>query len=72
MVHALVIAVMGVAFRQTLAGDVFTNGLAGAETLQHALAFSNIVFAGAIAVWLANTLSSILRAAATCWRRRSR
>ena len=31
------------------------------ETLEHALAYSNIVFAGAITVWLANTLSSVLR-----------
>ena len=31
------------------------------ETLAQALAYSNIVFAGAIVVWLANTLSSVLR-----------
>ena len=31
------------------------------ETLEHALAYSDIVFSGAIAVWLANTLSSVLR-----------
>ena len=31
------------------------------ETLGHALRYSNIVFGGAIAVWIANTLSSVLR-----------
>jgi Na+-driven multidrug efflux pump len=31
------------------------------ETLDHALRYSNIVFGGAITVWIANTLSSVLR-----------
>ena len=31
------------------------------ETLEHALRYSSIVFGGAIVVWIANTLSSVLR-----------
>jgi Na+-driven multidrug efflux pump len=65
VVHALVIAAaMGTAF--TLLVLVFGRSLYGllggaSDTLAQALAYSNIVFAGAIVVWLANTLSSVLR-----------
>jgi len=31
------------------------------DTLANALAYSNVVFAGAVVVWIANTLSSVLR-----------
>src|SRR4030095_6756150 len=31
------------------------------ETLDHAVTYSSIIFGGAITVWLANTLSSVLR-----------
>jgi Na+-driven multidrug efflux pump len=55
---------MGTAF--TLLVLVFGRSLYGllggaSDTLAQALAYSNIVFAGAIVVWLANTLSSVLR-----------
>jgi len=65
VVHALVIAsAMGIAF--TLAILFFGRrmyGLLGGtgEILEHALAYSNMLFAGAIVVWIANTLSSVLR-----------
>jgi MATE family, multidrug efflux pump len=65
VIHALVIAtVMGVTFSAVLLffGNAFYQLLGGKdETLRSALAYSDIVFAGAIAVWLANTLSSVLR-----------
>jgi putative MATE family efflux protein len=63
--HALVIAAaMGVAFTiLVLPFGPFLYALLGGrgETLSHALAYSNIVFAGALTVWMANTLSSVLR-----------
>ena len=65
VVHALVIAVaMGAAF--TLLILLFGRGiydLLGGEaaTLRYALEYSNVLFAGAVIVWLANTLSSVLR-----------
>jgi putative MATE family efflux protein len=65
VVHALVIALgMGAAF--TLLVLIFGSSLyrllgGEGQTLQHALRYSHIVFGGAIAVWLANTLSSVLR-----------
>jgi len=65
VVHALVIAsAMGVAF--TLAILFFGRSMYGllggaGEILGHALAYSNTLFAGAIVVWIANTLSSVLR-----------
>jgi putative MATE family efflux protein len=65
VVHALIIAAaMAAAFTGLLL--VFARPLyhllgGQGESLANALAYSNIVFAGAIAVWLANTLSSILR-----------
>jgi putative MATE family efflux protein len=63
--HALVIAAaMGVAFTILVLtlGPLLYRLLGGrGEILSHALAYSNIVFAGALTVWLANTLSSVLR-----------
>ena len=65
VVHALVIAVaMGVGFTALilLLGESIYHLLGGrGETLGNALRYSNIVFGGAIAVWIANTLSSVLR-----------
>lgn len=65
VVHALVIAAaMGAGF--TLLVLLFGRSLyallgGSSETMAQALAYSNVVFAGAIVVWLANTLSSVLR-----------
>ena len=65
VVHALVIAAgMATAFTLLLLllGAAIYRLLGGSgEVLDHATAYSNIVFAGAITVWLANTLSSVLR-----------
>jgi len=65
VVHALAIAAaMGAAFTLLvlLFGRALYALLGGqGETLAQALAYSNIVFAGAIVVWAANTLSSVLR-----------
>ena len=65
VVHALVIAcAMGAAFTVLLLllGPAIYALLGGkSETLENAVRYSNIVFGGAIAVWLANTLSSVLR-----------
>jgi putative MATE family efflux protein len=65
VVHALVIAAaMGAAFTILilLLGESIYELLGGrGETLAHALRYSSIVFGGAIAVWIANTLSSVLR-----------
>jgi len=65
VVHALVIAAaMGMAFTLLvlLSGPTIYRLLGGeGETLQHAIRYSNMVFSGAIAVWIANTLSSVLR-----------
>jgi putative MATE family efflux protein len=65
VVHALVIAAgMGAAF--TLLVLLFGPGvyalLGGKdETLENAIRYSNVVFAGAITIWMANTLSSVVR-----------
>ncbi|MDX1376049.1 MAG: MATE family efflux transporter [Burkholderiales bacterium] len=63
--HGLVIAlVLGLAFTALLlgAGAALYRLLGGrADALAQALAYSNIVFSGAIAVWVANTLASVLR-----------
>ena len=63
--HALVIAVSGgLAFTALLLGigDALYALLGGkGETLSQALAYSQVLFAGAIGVWLANTLASVLR-----------
>jgi putative MATE family efflux protein len=65
VVHALVIAAgMGIAFTLLvlLLGKSLYALLGGSgEVLGHALAYSNVLFAGAIVVWVANTLSSVLR-----------
>jgi MATE family, multidrug efflux pump len=65
VVHALVIAAaMSAAFTLLILvfGPAMYRLLGGeAETLDNALGYSNVVFAGAITVWLANTLSSVLR-----------
>src|SRR5689334_6028848 len=65
VVHALVIA-LGMAGAFTVLLVVFAKPLyrllgGEGETLASALAYSDIVFAGALTVWLANTLSSLLR-----------
>jgi putative MATE family efflux protein len=63
--HALVIAAaMGAGFTVLvlLLGPVLYRLLGGEdESLRNALAYSNIIFGGAITVWIANTLSSVLR-----------
>jgi putative MATE family efflux protein len=65
VLHALVIAAgMGCAF--TLLILLFGRHIyrllgGGDEILAQALAYSDVIFAGAIVVWLANTLSSVLR-----------
>ena len=65
VIHALVIALaMGAAFSALLLslGEGLYLLLGGSgDVIKHALAYSDIVFSGAIAVWLANTLSSVLR-----------
>jgi len=65
VVHALVIAIaMGTAFTALVLalGPAIYRLLGGdPATLGHALAYSNMLFAGAVVVWLANTLSSVLR-----------
>lgn len=65
VVHALVIA-LGMAAAFTLLLLLFASPLyrllgGKGDTLAQALAYSNVVFAGALAVWLANTLASVLR-----------
>lgn len=65
VVHALVIAaLMGMTFTVlvvALGKPIYTLLGGTDDTLAQALSYSNIVFAGALAVWVANTLSSILR-----------
>jgi MATE family, multidrug efflux pump len=65
VIHALIIAAgMAAAFTVLLLGLARPlYRLLGGEgdSLANALAYSNIIFAGAITVWLANTLSSVLR-----------
>jgi len=65
VVHALVIAAaMGVAFTAfvLLLGPGIYRLLGGqGESLRAALDYSNVLFAGAIVIWAANTLSSVLR-----------
>ena len=65
VVHALVIAaLMGAAFSVLVLalGPAIYALLGGRdETLANATRYSTVVFAGAITVWMANTLSSVLR-----------
>jgi putative MATE family efflux protein len=65
LVHALCIAgCMGAAFTLLLLvlGPAIYRFLGGGdETLDNAIRYSDVVFAGAITVWIANTLSSVLR-----------
>jgi putative MATE family efflux protein len=65
VVHALVIAAaMGVVFTAfvLLLGPGIYRLLGGqGESLRAALDYSNVLFAGAIVIWAANTLSSVLR-----------
>jgi putative MATE family efflux protein len=67
VVHALAIAAcMGLAFSVVLLalGQAIYKLLGGkGEALAEALRYSNVLFAGAILVWLANTLASVLRGA---------
>jgi len=65
VVHALVIAA-GMAASFTilvlLFGPAMYRVLGGqGESLENAVRYGNVVFAGAITVWIANTLSSVLR-----------
>ena len=64
-VHALLIGVaMGFAFTliALLLGPAIYRALGGkGAALTAALAYSNVLFAGAVLTWLANTLASILR-----------
>jgi len=63
--HALVIAAaMGAAFTLLIVpfGGLLYSLLGGeGESLRNALTYSSIIFGGAITVWAANTLSSVLR-----------
>jgi putative MATE family efflux protein len=65
VVHAMVIAAaMGAAFTLLvlLFGPSMYSLLGGRdESLRAALEYSNVLFAGAIVVWAANTLSSVIR-----------
>jgi putative MATE family efflux protein len=65
VLHALVIAtVMGTAFTGALllGGPALYRAMGGTgQALAAALAYSDIVFAGAIAVWVFNTLASVVR-----------
>jgi putative MATE family efflux protein len=65
VVHSLVIAAgMGLAFTVLvlLFGRRLYALLGGSgEVLDHALVYSSVLFSGAIVVWIANTLSSVLR-----------
>lgn len=65
VLHALVIAtVMAAAFSATLllGGPALYRALGGTGgALAAALAYSNIVFGGALAVWLLNTLANVVR-----------
>lgn len=65
VLHALLIALaLSAAFTAGLlwAGPFIYPALGGTgDTLSAALAYSNVVFAGALAVWLFNSLASVLR-----------
>lgn len=65
VVHALLIGIgMGVLFTalMLLSGPFIYRLLGGSSgTLEQAISYSNMLFAGSVLVWLANTLASILR-----------
>ena len=65
VVHALLIALaMGGAFTLVLVslGPALYRLLGGSgESLEDAIRYGHVVFAGAVTVWIANTLSSVLR-----------
>jgi putative MATE family efflux protein len=65
VVHAFVIAIaMGFGFSLLVLvlGPPIYRLLGGeGAALEHALAYSNVIFAGAVLVWLANTFASMLR-----------
>jgi len=65
VVHALVIALgMAAGFTLVLLAlgpSIYRLLGGGGEALAHALTYSNVVFAGAVGVWLANTFASIMR-----------
>ena len=65
VIHALVIATgMGLAFTVLVVsfGPAVYRLLGGSgETLENAARYSTVVFSGAITVWMANTLSNLLR-----------
>lgn len=67
VLHALFISLCaGIAYTVVflLFGRAIYSFLGGrAQALEEAMAFSNIIFSGAIAVWLCNTLVSIIRGA---------
>jgi putative MATE family efflux protein len=67
VVHAIVIAgCMGLAFSAVLfaLGPGIYRLLGGkSQVLEQALRYSNVLFAGAVLVWFANTLASLLRGA---------
>lgn len=67
VLHALFISLcagMAYTFIFLLFGRAIYSFLGGrAQSLDEAMAFSNIIFAGAISVWLCNTLVSIIRGA---------
>ena len=67
VVHAVIIA-LGIGVLHTLLmmalGGAIYRGLGGRpEVLASAVAYSDVLFAGAVLTWLANTLASVLRGA---------
>jgi putative MATE family efflux protein len=65
VVHALVIALamsLGFTLLLLLLGPAIYRLLGGSgAALESALAYSNVIFAGAVVVWLANTFASVMR-----------
>jgi putative MATE family efflux protein len=65
VVHAIIIGVaLGLVFTLCIlaAGPSIYRALGGKDAvLDEALAYSNVLFSGAVMVWLANTLASVLR-----------
>ncbi len=64
--HAVIIAIVAAALFAALfllAGRPIFAALGGrGEALDHAIAYANLLFAGGASIWLANTLSSVVRA----------